>query len=387
MECNHCKVEIENDDNFCWNCGHWTTHGYLFLKKDPKNVEMLNDNTVKQHDRMGTLFTLMMLGFVMFFAMTIIQGKDMFRPIFYLKKQILSYKYGYNVSLMKTDNVYNKTSINNIKDAYEIIEKDIEGQNWQCSNNIEVYLLEKEIEDNYNVKSVNLCDISLGEAKKIQNVIDKVYILFPNIKGYLTNITITNAPTASEYVAYFQSINQFVNSSEDITKYNKVNKTQILLNSYYFLNENKLKTAINDDVDDHNWYVKDATWESIIAHEFGHYIIFVALLKSNNIDNIVLVTPDNYESINKILEISNNGTFADEILNTAFTSYTVKYNTTISLEEFSSNISKYASSKTKTGNILSEETIAEAFHDYYLHQGNASKSSLEIIQVLKEILQ
>lgn len=35
MECNNCKVEIENDDNFCWNCGHWTTHGYLFLKKDP----------------------------------------------------------------------------------------------------------------------------------------------------------------------------------------------------------------------------------------------------------------------------------------------------------------------------------------------------------------
>ena len=385
MECNHCKVEIETDDNFCWNCGHWTTHGYLFFKQDPKNVELLNGTAVKQHNRMGSLMTIMMIGFLMFFAMMMIQGRDMFRPIYYLKKQILSYRYGYNVSLLKTDNVYNEMPINNIEDAYAIIESDIDEQNIQCSSNIEVFLIESAIEKNHNIKNVNLCDVSEKEALKIQSVIDKVYSLFPNIQGYLTNITITNAITKSDYVAYFQSINQFVNSKENINEFNKVNKTQILLNSYYFLNEDILKTPITDDVPD-GWYVNDATWESTIAHEFGHYISFVALLKSNNIDSIVLVTPENYESINKILELSDSGTFSDEIINTALTSYNTKYNTTLSLEEFTTSISKYANSKSKSGNILSEETIAEAFHDYYLHQNLASKSSLEIINVLKEKL-
>ena len=67
MECNHCNSEIESDDNFCWKCGHWTTHGYLFFKKDPNNVEMLNGNTVKQHNKMGSLMTIMMISFILFF--------------------------------------------------------------------------------------------------------------------------------------------------------------------------------------------------------------------------------------------------------------------------------------------------------------------------------
>lgn len=61
-----------------------------------------------------------------------------------------------------------------------------------------------------------------------------MYNLFPNISGALTNISITNASTNKEYIARFQPMFQFVNTNEDITKYNKVNKTQILLNSYYF---------------------------------------------------------------------------------------------------------------------------------------------------------
>ena len=385
MECNHCKAEIENDDNFCWNCGHWTTHGYLFFKQDPKNIEMLNGNAVKQHNRMGSLMTLMMLGFILFFAMMLIQGKDMFKPVFYLKKQILSYKYGYNVSLMKTDNIYKEIQINSIEDAYKIIEEDISHQDWQCRNNWDVWFIESSLMEDYDIKSVNFCDVNLEETRKIENTIRKVYTLFPNIKRYLTNITITNAKTTSEYVAYFQAINQFVNSSEDINSFNKVNKTQILLNSYYFLNEEKLKLSIANEVGD-NWYVKDATWESTIAHEFGHYITFVALLKSNNIDNVVFVTPTNINDINSIIEKTNSGIFANEIVTTAYENYKRNNKLDISLNDFASQISEYACSKNKDGNLLSEETIAEAVHDYYLHQNNATKSSLEIIKVLKEKL-
>ena len=51
--------------------------------------------------------------------------------------------------------------------------------------------------DNYNIASVTFCDISYNEATKISNVIKRIYELFPDIKGGLTNITITNAKTQS----------------------------------------------------------------------------------------------------------------------------------------------------------------------------------------------
>ena len=144
----------------------------------------------------------------------------------------------------------------------------------------------EELEEKYSIVSVDFCDISYDEAIKIKNVIEKSYSLFSNIEGGLTNITIANANTKSDYIAYFQPMYQFVNSNEDINQYSKVNKTQILLNSYYFLNDKILENNI-DDVVGQGWYVNDATWESTIAHEIGHYITFKLFLKENNLDNII----------------------------------------------------------------------------------------------------
>ena len=42
-----------------------------------------------------------------------------------------------------------------------------------------------------------------------------MYRLFPNIKGYLTNITITNAPSNEDYIAYFNPTNTFINNNLD----------------------------------------------------------------------------------------------------------------------------------------------------------------------------
>ena len=55
-------------------------------------------------------------------------------------------------------------------------------------------------------------------------------------------------------------------------------KTKILLNSYYFLNKDILSKGLKE-----NWYPNNASYESLIAHELGHYITFVTLLKQNNI--------------------------------------------------------------------------------------------------------
>ena len=223
------------------------------------------------------------------------------------------------------------------------------------------------------------------ESIKIKNVIEKMYELFPNIKGSLTNITITNAKTNSEYIALFQPMYQFVNVNDSIKKYNKVNKTQILLNSYYFLNEDILKKRLEDTVSD-GWYVKDATWESVIAHELGHYITFKVFLKENNLENITLVTEGNYELYDKLLEEFDKGLFQDEIVNLALDNYNQEYNTNISIIDFAGSISNYSKVTSEKNKIITAETIAEAIHDYYLHGDKMENSSRKIIEIIKEKL-
>ena len=80
--------------------------------------------------------------------------------------------------------------------------------------------------------------------------------------------------------------NTFVNNNSNINEFNRVNKTQILLNSYYFLNKDIVSSGLKTKTKD-NWYPESATFESLIAHELGHYITFVSLLKENKYVNII----------------------------------------------------------------------------------------------------
>ena len=388
MKClnQNCNADgIEKDDNFCYKCGHWTARGYSFLK-DKENINMIiNGETFKQNSRVSTLGSLFALSFIIFVLMLIIKGNDLFKPFFYLRKKAFNYIYGYNTSLMKTDNKYHRKKINTYEDAINIIQKDINKQEFSCFNEYDVSIIANKIEENYSIPSVSFCDMNIEETKKIQKVIDRIYSLFPNIKGALTNITITNADTNSEYIARFQPMYQFVNINENINSYNKVNKTQILLNSYYFLNKEIMNKPVESVVGE-NWYVKDATWESTIAHELGHYISFVSLLKKNGINNVTFVTKENKDIIYNILNDFNNGSYSKTLVTKALTNYNNKYKTNLTPKEFASTISKYAASVDKNGNLIADETIAEAIHDYYLHGNNIKETSKEIVSVIKSKL-
>lgn len=385
MKCIHCEVEIELDDNFCWKCGHWTAKGYSFLKNE-ENVKMImNGDAVKQDERFSILMSLLGIGFILFTAMMFIRGDDLFKPFVYLKKQVTNYIYGYNTSIIKTDNKYSNENINTYDDAIELIKKDFDEQSWLCENDIEVSRVEYELQENFSIPSVSFCDAPYDVTLKLKDVISKMYSLFPNIQGSLTNITITNASSSSEYIAYFQPLYQFVNINEDINLYNKVNKTQILLNSYYFLNKEMLESNLENVVGD-NWYVNGATWESTIAHELGHYISFVLLLKENGMSNITFETPTSQTQIQSIIEIFNSGTHSNQIVNEALLNFNSKYNLNYDIDTFASTISKYASTKDKIGNVIADETIAEAIHDYYLHGSSMKNSSREIVNVIKNRL-
>lgn len=377
--------EIEKDDNFCYKCGHWTAKGYSFIRNKENVENILNGAAVKKEANFSVMISVASLSFIIFFVISLIRGNDLYKPFFYLKRKANGYIYGYNVSILNTNNSYSNKIVNSYDEALNLIIEDLDNQSWKCSHEIETSQYEYEIQNKTSIPIVSFCDASDNVSKKIIGVIEEMYNLFPNISGALTNISITNASTNKEYIARFQPMFQFVNANEDITKYNKVNKTQILLNSYYFLNEDIMNAPISSVVGS-DWYVNDATWESTIAHELGHYISFTMFLRQNNLNNITFITIDNEEVINNLMNTFYNGEFSLSILNDALENYNNKYNLNLNVEQFALTISKYASAKDKNGNLIADETIAEAVHDYYLHKDNMKSSSYEIINVIKQKL-
>ena len=381
MKCLNCGAELEADDNFCPVCGHWTAHGYSYFNNSENVKKLMNGYEVRQSGKLSILISLVFFLIVLFIGMLVFRGNNLFKPIIYIKKQIDSYHYGYHTSIMKTDNIYNKVAVNDLNEAYDLIRRDFDSQTWKCMHDIETYKLEEAIETDYNITSVNFCDIKYEEVAKIKAVIDEVYSLFPNVDDGLTNITITNTKSQADYIAYFQPMFEFVNPGEDINIYNRVNKTQILLNSYYFLNDDILARDVSSTIGN-GFYVDDVTWESTIAHEFGHYITFKLFLKENNIDSITFVDVNNEQMINDYMKMYDSGVFSKGIVDTAIDNYNQKYNMSVEPTEYASAISKYASITNQDGEIIFDETIAEAIHDYYLHGEDCNAQSYEIVSVI-----
>ena len=377
--------EIENDDNFCYKCGHWTAKGFSYIKNKENVEKIMNGDAAKKGDNFSVMLGLALLSFIAFFVMTLVRGNSLYKPFFYIKRQADNYIYGYHTSIIKTDNTYKDKLVNSYDEAIKIIKEDLESQHWKCSHEMEIFMYQRDIESTTGIPIVSFCDVSDFEVQKLTDTIKKMYTLFPNISGALTNISITNANTNSEYIARFQPMFQFVNTNNDIKLYNKVNKTQILLNSYYFLNDDIMNNPVSSVVGD-DWYVKDASWESTIAHELGHYISFTAYLRQNGLNNITYVTAENEEKINNVMSKFDSGEFSISILNEALNNYNRKNNTSLDVNSFALTISKYAGVKNKNGDLIADETIAEAIHDYYLHGNNCLKSSYEIVEVIKSKL-
>ena len=102
--------------------------------------------------------------------------------------------------------------------------------------------------------------------------------------------------------------------------------------------------------------------------------------------NYYLEFEENEEKINNVMNDFDSGEFSLSIIYKALENYNNKYNLNLNIEDFALTISKYAGIKDKNGNLIADETIAEAIHDYYLHKENMKNSSYEIIQVIKQKL-
>lgn len=280
------------------------------------------------------------------------------------------------------DNTYSGVSISQDADAYKLIEQDSTSQKGNCPS--EIKKIEDDIIKQYGITAVNLCEMDVNFAIEIGNVIKKIYDEYPGARGYITNLTLANASMSDGYIAAFMPAFNFATSKTSST-YPWVIKTQVLLNTAYFLNKERLQASVTDG-SNVGHFPPNATIYSPVAHEFGHYLSFLAMMKHHQLNSILLVDNNNVNAFYDIYSDFGKGDFSLKMINEAFDNYKRDTGTTMSLDEWRGTISKYALAKDNNGNYIWDETIAESFHDVYLNGNNAKDASKYIVNVLKSKL-
>ena len=277
------------------------------------------------------------------------------------------------------DNQYFKMFVlRNVGDVYNAISADSLKQKQGCPTNI--INIENQIINNYGIVAVNLCEMDEDFANEIKNVVAYMYKNYPSARNYLTNITLANVDNNSSYIAAFMPIFTFA-TSNTASGYPVGSKTQIILNAKYFLNPAKISNSASYGSKS-GYFPPNATRSSTVAHEFGHYLSYIALLNYYNSDKLNYVTTGQASKLYNVYDDFNSGNFSRMLLEEAYEEYIKNFGNDLTFLGFRQSISKYAVAKDNTGSYIYDETIAEAFHDCYLNGVNAKPASRMIMKVL-----
>ena len=246
----------------------------------------------------------------------------------------------------------------------------------------EIINIENDIINKYSITAVNLREMDVEFAKELEGVIKKIYEEYPGARGYLTNLSLTNLDMSQNgVIAMFMPIFTFGTSNTTTTR-PWVIKTQVQLNAKYFLNPERIDVAVETSSKTGH-FPKNATKYSPVAHEFGHYLSFIALLNHHSTKSIVVLEDNQMQNYYQIYKDFGKGTFSKKMLDEAYQNY-LKDNNSIEFDKWRGQISEYALAKDDSGDYIYDETIAEAFHDVYLNGNNANTVSKYIVEVLKK---
>lgn len=279
------------------------------------------------------------------------------------------------------NHTYNNIEINTNEEANKLIINDSVEQKNNCPNNI--IKIENEIINKYKIKAVNLCEINYNEALEIENILNFFDSNFPNTLKYLTNISIVN--TNESYITKFIPFWIFTKSSNDLIGPWTI-KTEILLNSKYFLNEDLFNETF-DNIKKLSFYPRNANKISIISSEIGNFLAYLTIIKKNNMELDILLNRGNLNNYHTVLSTYENDKFFLNFVAETYEEYKKETNTTMSLYDFRKSISNYSVIKNNQGNYTYLKTISEAFHDYYLNKSSASDASKYIIKNIKKYLE
>ena len=350
------------------------------------NQQMPNNNQTKKKAKsvvLGFVIGAVVFGLLAFIILTTFQDSVYLSDDTYKEEtEEKEKKKSKTKTVIVYDNKYTGMNISTKEDANKLIVKDSVDQKGACPK--EIKAIEDDIIKKYGITAVNLCEMETGFAKEVGNVFKIIYDTFPDAKGYLTNLTLVNAPISSGYIAAFQPIFTFATSSTDST-YPWVLKTQIYLNTSYFLNKDRLKSSVESGSASGH-FPPNATIYSPVAHEMGHYLSFLAMMNNYKVDSILIIEDEDTDVLYKLIEDFGKGTFSLTMINEAYNNYKKEVGTTLGLDDWRATISSYAVAKDNSGNYIYDETIAEAFHDVYLNGDKAAPASKYVVAVLKEKL-
>ena len=396
MFCNKCGHEVDANQKFCNNCGN----RLVFNTQNTNSTKVYNNSNYTQSNRntksikiIGIVAVIVILIISIIIFNTKEDNDNIGIVITPNETEAVTQgtgntdtgnKRGKYKTAIITDNVYSGISVKSIDEAKELIVKDSTDQK-KSDYPKEIIDIENSIIQKYSITAVNLKEMDVDFAKELENVIDNIYRNYPKAKGYLTNLSLTNMGISNGgAIAYFMPIFKFGLSNTSTTR-PWIIKTQVHLNSTYFLNPERLDTS-TEVSSKAGHFPKNATKYSPLAHEFGHYLSFIALLNHYSSNSLVLLEDSQEQKFYEIYKDFADGTFSKQMLEEAHQNY-VKDNGEIGFDDWRGIISQYALSKDESGEYIYDETIAEGFHDVYLNGDNASKPSKYIVEVLKKYLE
>ncbi len=397
MFCNKCGNKVDSDQQYCNKCGNLL----LYNKRDTIDFNRynINNNKRKTSITIPIIITIILVITIVVSVYFILNNNN--KNDYILDNSLVgdeqetttdvqtttssknTAKGKYKTSII-TDNVYSGLTIKNVSDANRLIEKDSEDQK-KTDYSKEIIQIENDIINKYSITAVNLKEMDIKFAKELENVIKDIYTNYPSARGYLTNLTLTNLDMSEAgVIALFRPIFMFGTSNTKTTR-PWVIKTQIQLNAKYFLNPERIDVAVEASSKSGH-FPKNATKYSPVAHEFGHYLSFIALLNQYNMDSLIIVEDSKLQNYYDIFKDFANGTFSKKMLQEAHQNY-IRDNGNIDFDKWRGQISEYALSKDESGNYIYDETIAEAFHDVYLNDKNSNIVSKYIVEVLKKYIE
>ena len=396
MFCNKCGNKVDPNQQYCNKCGNKLIDNKFQEKIDYNKISYSNNSNINNNKSLTIIFIIMIITAIIIVGIVIYFIFYNNINAYYFNNEVANNeteqtatnnnaqtKGKYKTDII-TDNVYYGITVNSVKDANNLIIQDSVNQK-KSDYSDEIIQIENSIIENYKITAVNLKEMDVEFAKELENVINKIYDDYPNARGYLTNLTLTNL-NMSEMgtIALFRPVFMFGKSNTDTTR-PWVIKTQIELNSAYFLNPERIEATIEASTKSGH-FPPNATQYSPVAHELGHYLSFIALLNNYNIDYILIIKDNQQDALYEIINDFNKGIFSKKMLDEAYKNY-IKDNGNINFDEWRGQISEYALAKDDSGDYIYDETIAEAFHDVYLNGDDANMVSKYIVEVLKKYIE